>query len=493
MALSVAWMAPRLRSLVRPGLRAKLRGRISLRGLFVAGTSLLTIAVLLSAAATFFEHRAVTQARDTVTMKIAPAQQTTDDLLTAFVGQETTVRAYLLSGAKPLLAVWTTSHATVEGLENRLAHLVSADTDAHGLLAGVKSIGHQWRHMAQKRINDVKKKGPISAAAVRHIAQPANKIITELQKRVNALSNRLDAIVLDKFDDIATAQQRADISAIVAVALALLTLAFAATMLRRMLTRPLEQLVTDVVAVADGVYDHPIRTRGPREVVLAARAVGHMRDEFMGHTRRLVDAQRQVTIQDERERMAADLHDLTLQDVYAMGLTLDSVRMRHPELAEELDVLIEDTRRMDRELRAIVFAVGNDTDPEELTTLVTRLAIDSRRVLGFAPAVHFQGAVDSAGDSEAARQLLMALRESLSNIGRHAEATAASITVALTGGPQFVLRMIVIDNGVGPADAVAGNGMRNLVSRAERRGGRAAMTPADGGGAQIDWWVPINR
>jgi signal transduction histidine kinase len=201
-----------------------------------------------------------------------------------------------------------------------------------------------------------------------------------------------------------------------------------------------------------------------------------------------------VTIQDERERMAADLHDLTLQDVYALGLTLDSVRMRHPGLAGELDVLIEDTRRMDRELRAIVFAVGNDTDSEELTTLVTRLAIDSRRVLGFAPSVHFQGAVDAAGDNDAARQLLMALRESLSNIARHAQATAASITVALTGGPEFVLRMMVTDNGVGPAEAaVAGNGLRNLVSRAERRGGEAEMSAAADGGTQIDWWIPVNR
>jgi signal transduction histidine kinase len=180
--------------------------------------------------------------------------------------------------------------------------------------------------------------------------------------------------------------------------------------------------------------------------------------------------------------------------VYALGLTLDSVRMRHPELADELDVLIEDSRRMDRELRAIVFAVGNDTEPEELTTLVTRLAIDSRRVLGFAPSVNFQGAVDAADDSDAGRDLLAALRESLSNIARHAEATAASITVALAGGPQFVLRMLVIDNGVGPSDnAVSGNGLRNLVSRAERRGGQATMTAAEGGGTQIDWWIPIAK
>jgi signal transduction histidine kinase len=461
--------------------------------LFVARTSLLAVAVLLSAAATLFEHREVAQARDTVTSELRPAQQLTLGLSTAFIEQEATVRAYLLTGDHRLFKAWKTSRSTIDRLEKQLHALVGADPKLGSLLTDVTAAGENWRGLAKKRIDAVQKHGPISAAAVRQIAGRAKLVVLGLQNRVSAMSDGLETTVVNKVDDIATAQERADIAAIVAVALALLTLVFAATMLRRMLTRPLEQLVTDVVAVADGVYDHPIRTRGPREVVLAARAVGHMRDEFMGHTRRLVDAQRQVTIQDERERMAADLHDLTLQDVYAMGLTLDSVRMRHPELAEELDVLIEDTRRMDRELRAIVFAVGNDTDPEELTTLVTRLAIDSRRVLGFAPAVHFQGAVDSAGDSDAARQLLMALRESLSNIGRHAEATAASITVALTGGPQFVLRMIVIDNGVGPADAVAGNGMRNLVSRSERRGGRAAMTPADGGGTQIDWWVPINR
>jgi signal transduction histidine kinase len=493
MALSVAWMAPRLRGMMRMGVRGRLRGRISLRGLFIAGISLLAIAVLLSAAVTYLEHRAVIDARDTVATELRPAQHDTADLLTALVKQEAAARTYLLTRDKDSLNVWTNGTTTVEHLEGKLSGLVRSDATARELLRRVRSSVASWRTLAGNRIDTVHQHGPISAAAVRGIVHRANSLVTKLHRRVGALAQRLDAMVAGKLDDVANAQTRSDIAAIAALALALLTTVLAARGLRRMLSRPLEQLVTDVVAVADGVYDHPIRQRGPREVVLAARAVGHMRDEFMGHTRRLVDAQRQVTIQDERERMAADLHDLTLQDVYALGLTLDSVRMRHPELAGELDVLIEDTRRMDRELRAIVFAVGNDTDPEELTTLVTRLAIDSRRVLGFAPSVHFQGAVDAAGDSDAARQLLMALRESLSNIARHAEATAASITVALTGGPEFVLRMIVIDNGVGPADAVAGNGMRNLVSRAERRGGRASMTAGESGGTQIDWWIPINR
>jgi signal transduction histidine kinase len=39
----------------------------------------------------------------------------------------------------------------------------------------------------------------------------------------------------------------------------------------------------------------------------------------------LVDAQRLVTIRSERERIAANLHDLTLQDVYALGLGLSAV------------------------------------------------------------------------------------------------------------------------------------------------------------------------
>lgn len=471
--------------------RSRWRGRLSLRGILTAALSLLAVAVLASAAATFYEHHVVGDLRSTVGTKLQPAQKLTYQLGKTFTDQRTAALAYLATGDRALQAQYSAADTDLVALQEQLSTSLKVDATAEQEFTRATAAIGVWQDAVGRRIKDLRPNHTLAGDAARRLGRHEAK---KVDARLTTLSDRLDALVAGNLADIASAQKKADIAAIVAVALALLTAALAATLLRRLLTRPLEQLVTDVVAVADGVYDHPIRNRGPREVSLAARAVAHMRDEFMGHTRRLVDAQRQVTIQDERERMAADLHDLTLQDVYALGLTLDSVRMRHPELADELDVLIEDTRRMDRELRAIVFAVGNDTDPEELTTLVTRLAIDSRRVLGFAPSVHFQGAVDAAGDDDAARQLLMALRESLSNIARHAEATAASITVALTGGPDFVLRMLVVDNGVGPPDeAVAGNGLRNLVSRAERRGGRASMTACEEGGTQIDWWVPVNR
>jgi signal transduction histidine kinase len=149
---------------------------------------------------------------------------------------------------------------------------------------------------------------------------------------------------------------------------------------------------------------------------------------------------------------------------------------------------------MDRELRTIVFAIEQDPEIGDLSAIVTQLVIDGRRALGFAPVLSFHGNVDAVKDTEQARELLAALRESLGNIARHAQATAASITVAFTGGQDSILRLSVIDDGVGQTcGSVAGNGLRNLAARAERFGGNAAILPVTGGGTCVDWWVPVTR
>lgn len=492
MALSLARPSPRLRKAVPAGVRARVRGRLSLRSIVITGLGVLATAVLAAAVLTFFEHRAVDDIRATAQHKLQPAQAATAQLTTAYADQQTATRGFLLTGDASFLKPWTRSTATVKRIQAQLPDLVDVDATARADLAGVVAAGERWQADATEHVIAARKHGAVQPATAVRIAKRSDRLVANLHAQLEALSGRIATVLTDQLQRVASAQSLADTATIVSVLLAVLTAVLASSLLRRMLTKPLEKLVTDVVAVADGVYDHPITNSGPREVSLAARAVAHMRDEFMRHTRRLVDAQRTFTIQDERERMSADLHDLTLQDIYALGLTLDSVRMRHPELASDLDVLVDDTRRMDRELRAIVFAVGTDADADGLSTLVTRVAIDSRRVLGFAPAVTFHGAVDAAGDSEAAHDLLAALRESLSNVARHAQASAVSVTVSLTGGPSFVLRLTVTDDGIGTSTTdVAGNGLRNLAARAERRSGNVSITSVPSGGTRVDWQVPI--
>jgi signal transduction histidine kinase len=86
-------------------------------------------------------------------------------------------------------------------------------------------------------------------------------------------------------------------------------------------------------------------------------------------------------------------------------------------------------------------------------------------------------------------QLLAVLREALSNIARHAAATAAA--VAVTATPDEVV-LVVTDNGKGIADGGRRSGLANLERRAADLGGTFTAGPADGGGTVVRWTVPLN-
>jgi len=98
--------------------------------------------------------------------------------------------------------------------------------------------------------------------------------------------------------------------------------------------------------------------------------------------------------------------------------------------------------------------------------------------LGLEPRVHLDGPIDSAVSDLVAVELLASLRELLTNVGKHAQAT--SVDVYLRVGSDITLT--VVDNGIGPSKAkTGGNGLKNLESRALGLGGEFTLTPGEKG------------
>ena len=104
----------------------------------------------------------------------------------------------------------------------------------------------------------------------------------------------------------------------------------------------------------------------------------------------------------------------------------------------------------------------------------------------------FDGPVDTAIPEEIGEQLLAVVRESLSNVGRHALATTATLTLSVKGG---VCELQVLDDGRGvdvPSDQPGGGmGLLNLRRRAEMLGGSMEISTRAPGGTQVCWRVPI--
>lgn len=197
---------------------------------------------------------------------------------------------------------------------------------------------------------------------------------------------------------------------------------------------------------------------------------------------------RELTLSEERERLARDLHDTVIQRLFGVGLALqvtlgseldDASRKRINGALDDLDATIHEIRTTIFEIDQDDFDTGNLE--ERLTTLSdevgTRLGIDVS--LDVAPTInHLVG-------KHCGHHTVQALREMLSNVARHSQAGHASISVSVEA--DYVV-VVVSDDGVGfIAPVGAGRGLRNLVSRARELGGDCHVDSAPGRGTLVRW------
>jgi signal transduction histidine kinase len=114
-------------------------------------------------------------------------------------------------------------------------------------------------------------------------------------------------------------------------------------------------------------------------------------------------------------------------------------------------------------------------------------------LLGFAPSLRMDGRLDEAGPGAAAvEHLLAVLREALSNVARHANATRADVAIVLAeAGHGRELELTVRDDGDGIKPSSRRSGLANMADRATALGGTLTAEPADGGGTVLEWRVPL--
>ncbi|MFT4289492.1 GAF domain-containing sensor histidine kinase [Nocardioides sp.] len=192
----------------------------------------------------------------------------------------------------------------------------------------------------------------------------------------------------------------------------------------------------------------------------------------------------------ERDRIARDLHDLVVQRLYAVGMRLQGARRDPARLDDVVGSAVTELDQVIRDLRATIFELGHGGGlslREEVRALVGEYA----GVLGFVPSLRHTGPVDAALSAEAAGQVLLTLREALSNIARHAGAGSARIE--LTASREwFMLR--VVDDGTGLPTALGhGSGLANARHRADKLGGVMRLGPAHPRGTSLAWLIPASR
>ena len=448
--------------------------------------AVLVALLLVNAGATLYTRIRVARAQRTLDQHWLAAQTATSHLLSAYVDEETGVRGFLLTGNPVFLQPYARGEVKAVDLHRQLAALLAADATGRTLLRHVVAAYAAWRDQSAVPQIAARRAGPLSQAQMDATVLEGKALFDSLRSRVARLADRMTFLIRSALRSSASAQALADVVTAVTVALALLAAALALPATRRILTRPLERLLAQMTRVAGGDYTQTIEPSGSAELMAMARSAEQMRQSLLEHSDELVRAQRTLTLRGERDRVAADLHDRSIQRMFGLGLSLSSLAKRHPDLAPTFVRLIDETDRGIRELRGIIFNLSHD-DETSVRRGIDEVVRDSARALGFAPELEVRGPIDHVADGALARELLAVLREGLSNVVRHAQASAVKVTISADGDD---LRLLIADDGIGLSGGPRGQGTRNMAARAARLGGSFELrTGIDG--VAIEWCVPV--
>jgi two-component system, NarL family, sensor histidine kinase DevS len=212
---------------------------------------------------------------------------------------------------------------------------------------------------------------------------------------------------------------------------------------------------------------------------------------------RLHEQVQRLAIVDERERISQDLHDGIIQNIYAVGLSLEDIpdllRDDPDEVERRIERAIDSLHLTIRDIRNFIFGLR----PELLSgaTLMTGLAaiIEEFRHNSIIDVELHAEDIAVEPDASATGHLLGVVNEALSNIARHSGASRA--TVWISAEPDEGLRLRIEDNGRGFDPAAAGivghQGLANMRSRVATVGATMRIE-SDATGTRIEIHRPAD-
>jgi signal transduction histidine kinase len=210
---------------------------------------------------------------------------------------------------------------------------------------------------------------------------------------------------------------------------------------------------------------------------------------------RLYERSRELSIVEERNRLARDLHDSVAQKLFGVTLTAEAAATlleRDPAKARvELERLGELSREAMDELRSLVHELRPPAlDAEGLVTTLRKHVEVVRRVHGVEIGLEVQGSPERSPRRDG--EVFRIAQEALSNAVRHAAPTRVEVTLAARDGRLF---LTVADDGSGfdPAERALRSrrlGLTSMEERAELVGGRLTIESAPSAGTTVRLEVP---
>lgn len=221
--------------------------------------------------------------------------------------------------------------------------------------------------------------------------------------------------------------------------------------------------------------------------LVAVKALSHIAGSGI-HSARLQHRLRQMAVVEDRQRIARDLHDSVIQDLFAVGLGLQALSMGVDEsVAAGLNSAIDTLDESVATLRRYVFELRETPRPAERLDERVREVID-RMAKAYSTRVELS--VDAAHHGPWVDDAVLLTTEALSNALRHGRADRIWISLGIEEGHQVI---VVTDDGIGfdLRRVGIGMGLSSMKARAESTGGMADISSRPGTGTTVTARFPI--
>lgn len=233
------------------------------------------------------------------------------------------------------------------------------------------------------------------------------------------------------------------------------------------------------------------------DLFLPGRLLSRTGSGTVGHLRSTYEEQiRQAAAQEERHRLARDLHDSVKQQIFAVQTAaataearlagdqagardaLDTVRAGARDAMAEMEAMTEQLRAAPLENDGLIAALRHQTEAFKARTGAT---LD----------VHIGRLPSNERMAPGSQQTIFRVaQEALSNVARHARASHVTVSIEKAGSS---VELVVTDDGSGyePGGSTSGAGLRNMQDRADEVGGDVTVGRNTRGGTTVRFTVPF--
>ena len=196
---------------------------------------------------------------------------------------------------------------------------------------------------------------------------------------------------------------------------------------------------------------------------------------------------RRLEVLEERERIAKELHDGVVQSLFAVGMGLQgAAAMAHDaEIGARLENAVEDIDRTIRDLRNYIFGLkpGILAD-HQLDEAIRELCAEFAERSGVVTVSDIDEVV-AAELASRAGDVIQLVREALSNVERHADATTCRVSLRRTVTGELQLEVDDDGRGFDLSAPRTGMGLANLEARVVSMGGIFVATSIEGDGTTV--------